>query len=457
MKSYSHLNLQQKMLKVRKKIPALFKRHYSDEVDYDFVKLDDINRRLTPALNKYGINFAILREEASNIENGRQIYLTKTETGWLYEADLTVQWVNVDRPEEKETSVIHLIGSNEMPDKAKGTALTYGMKYYLFNRFNIDQGADDDPDYRSVDRSGADSKTEPAAKKEMSGQKKESQAAGRSGVSTSETDQAAQEILAHKKRKEGRRKKTDTLEAHIRVPHDASEKSVATAKTGVNPHDVSNASGEIKPEFVKSEIPNRTVTESTENVGSVSTEVSIEKLESPLSGSSVTVSGNEVTAVASEKTEPVSVSCDQSAVFEKETVQKEFTQGNFIEKMGDMEVGQKAGDDFEETSEPTPFDTEDDDPFLQALQDDIDKQETKASELGADGESHMTIEEAKKVICTFGYHMNKTYGEVLEDVGKGRRTLEWAANRFKGNDKAQIEAARLLLTEFDIVHGKQAA
>ena len=62
MSKYSYMNLNQKMIKIRKKIPALIRKRYSEDVDYDFVKLDDINQFLTPALNKYGVDFDILRE-----------------------------------------------------------------------------------------------------------------------------------------------------------------------------------------------------------------------------------------------------------------------------------------------------------------------------------------------------------------------------------------------------------
>ena len=52
MGKYSYLNLNQKMSKIRKKVPALVRKRYSEEVPYDFVKLDDIYAYLTPALNK---------------------------------------------------------------------------------------------------------------------------------------------------------------------------------------------------------------------------------------------------------------------------------------------------------------------------------------------------------------------------------------------------------------------
>ena len=42
------LSLQEKMVRIRTRIPSLVKQAYSEEVSYDFVKIDDIFRYLTP-------------------------------------------------------------------------------------------------------------------------------------------------------------------------------------------------------------------------------------------------------------------------------------------------------------------------------------------------------------------------------------------------------------------------
>lgn len=150
MSKYNYLNLNQKMIKIRKKLPCLMRKRYSEEVGYDFVKLDDINRFLTPALNRYGVDFDIMREiPTQTSESGAPVFLTRDENLWRYEADLEICWTNADHPEEKITSILHLIGTNDVADKAKGTALTYGLKYYLLNKFNIPQNAEDDPDMKA--------------------------------------------------------------------------------------------------------------------------------------------------------------------------------------------------------------------------------------------------------------------------------------------------------------------
>lgn len=65
-------------------------------------------------------------------------------TVWVYEEDLTIRWTNADNPEDILEVTLHAIGTNDGgPDKAKGSALTYCLKYYLFEKFGIDQGEDD--------------------------------------------------------------------------------------------------------------------------------------------------------------------------------------------------------------------------------------------------------------------------------------------------------------------------
>lgn len=141
MGKYQYMNLEQKFAKIRKKMPVLLKKYHNDESDYDFATLDDIYESLTPALNKYGVNFDIVRERPTQCDaEGNPEYLTLDKDNfWRYEADLDLCWTNVDNPKEVSKSVIHIIGTNEIPDKTHGTALTYGLKYYFRNKFCMRQ------------------------------------------------------------------------------------------------------------------------------------------------------------------------------------------------------------------------------------------------------------------------------------------------------------------------------
>lgn len=148
-------SLQEKFVKLREAVPAIVQKKHSDGVKYKFAKIFDVYELLTPAMNEWGVNFTIVREVATRKhDNGDPMYyhsyVQLTRNGdrivWVYEADLTVRWINADHPEDFEEVTLHAIGTNDGgPDKAKGSAWTYCLKYYFFEKFGIDQG-EDDPD-----------------------------------------------------------------------------------------------------------------------------------------------------------------------------------------------------------------------------------------------------------------------------------------------------------------------
>jgi hypothetical protein len=158
------LTLQQKFVKLREAIPSLTQKAHSDGVKYKFAKIFDVYALLTPAMNQYGVNFDIVGETATRHDaNGNpeyyHSYTQQTRSGsrtvWVYEADLTVRWTNADEPADFAQVTLHAIGTNDGgPDKAKGSAWTYCLKYYLFEKFGIDQG-EDDPDMSDRSNDGA--------------------------------------------------------------------------------------------------------------------------------------------------------------------------------------------------------------------------------------------------------------------------------------------------------------
>lgn len=159
------MNLEQKFVELRKAVPAIVQKQHSDGVKYKFAKIFDVYELLAPAMNEYGVNFDVIGEEATrHHDNGDpkyyDSYQQQTRNGprtvWVYEADLTIRWTNADRPEEMQEITLHALGTNDGgPDKAKGSAWTYCLKYYLFEKFNIDQGEDDPDNYDHADELAA--------------------------------------------------------------------------------------------------------------------------------------------------------------------------------------------------------------------------------------------------------------------------------------------------------------
>ena len=154
-KDSKNMNLAQKFVELRRACPKIIKKKHSDSVKHTFAKIFDVYELLAPAMNQWGVDWDIIAEKATRThENGDakyyDSYIQNTKNGprtvWVYEADITLRWVNVDNPEETQEITLHALGTNDSgPDKAKGSAWTYALKYYLFEKFNIDQG-EEDPD-----------------------------------------------------------------------------------------------------------------------------------------------------------------------------------------------------------------------------------------------------------------------------------------------------------------------
>ena len=155
MESTKGMNIYAKMVEARKAVPAIVKQKHSDGVKYKFAKIDAIYELLTPALNTLGISFEIIsettaRKDALGNPEFWYSYTQDTRNGprtvYVYEADLQVLWVNAEDPADSIGAKLHALGTNDGgPDKAKGSAWTYCLKYYLFEKLGIDQG-EDDPD-----------------------------------------------------------------------------------------------------------------------------------------------------------------------------------------------------------------------------------------------------------------------------------------------------------------------
>ena len=169
-KTGTAMSLQEKFVRLREAVPAIVQRQHSEGVSYKFAKIYDVYQLLTPAMNTYGVNFDIVGEAATrHAENGDPAYFSsymqRTRNGervvWVYEADLTIRWTNADNPKDTLEVTLHAIGTNDSgPDKAKGSAWTYCLKYYLFEKFGIDQG-DDDPDMADHSSEAAQRPTAP--------------------------------------------------------------------------------------------------------------------------------------------------------------------------------------------------------------------------------------------------------------------------------------------------------
>ena len=180
----SCLSLRQKLVEMRKACPDIMNNKHSDGVSYSYANIYDVWEKITPIMNQLGVDFDVIAETATkHSDNGDPLYWitmqTKTRNGdklmFLYEADLTIRWLNLDNDDETIEATVHAIGWNDDPAKAKGAAHTYALKYYLFEKFTVDQG-EDDPDNSDF---GAQGKGSGAGGRQQATQGRQGQSSGR--------------------------------------------------------------------------------------------------------------------------------------------------------------------------------------------------------------------------------------------------------------------------------------
>lgn len=139
------MTLEQKLVELRKAVPYLKKDNEKDKIPYKWVKADDVWMHLNPVMNELGVNFRTGSETNVKFSNYDQKTKYGTRLMFLYEADMELIWVNAENPEDKIIKTVHAVAWQDDPAKAKGSAMTYAVKYDLFNQFSIPMG-EMDPD-----------------------------------------------------------------------------------------------------------------------------------------------------------------------------------------------------------------------------------------------------------------------------------------------------------------------
>lgn len=433
MGKYAYLNLTQKMIKIRKMVPKLLRKRYSEEVPYDFVRLDDVYEYLTPALNKYGVDFEVLGEVSTQLDaSGNPAYLTPFGNMWRYEADLKLCWTNADHPEEKNYSDIHVVGTNEVPDKAKGAAWSYGLKYYLLNKFNIVQATTEDPDMRGPAPDGDKTKKEKTQNK----------------VENKKPDLSPKKTVSVTNAVKSGSKKKETKEEPEHPPKSGSAEV---------------SSEEIRQSLKRNEkLTSKTVRNGNAVSGKQTVKISEDSFDLEISPDKIrdlqdnddNLPGQMQFGMGENETE-------ESFLEENESYEETFGTGeeSLEETKGEVpdEVPDEASDDTghieaedeaEEILEETEEEefhfvrAEDENPFAD------DEEEGTDEESGMESEEE-ELERARNVMCNFGLFSGKTLGEMMKNQ-KGADTVRWMATGYYGSNVEMVNAAKII-----VAHEKQ--
>lgn len=461
MENKDTMNLQQKLIAISNEMPKLLKKHYSDEVDYDFVKIDDIFELLNPAFTKYHICLQELEETDATY--------SKVDGSWIYTAKLTFFIVNADCLDEKERVSIQLVGDYlDSPAKAKGAAWTYGFKYFFLYKFRMKQETED-PDMKGTPPNGPDKSKEKAEQKKtkvpVKPQKPEKESSD--VIADSPLSQPSVTDMNQKKEnikqvdflpdpadflKENEAEDTgEDTECHEVEREEQQSLEVTETSGSLNTEEETKNLGDMSTEFLESDDEGTSEHPPTKDLKTDKAVQEPEKKEN-VSGEKINEEKKEETKSSSLKSQKNEEDFGQMnlldfSAHQPEPSEKQETKSNEAKtaegsRETDKEADRKEGaiisghsEDFEEVKEEVPFEEVDEDDFFLQLQRDMESEMEKIP---------LTIEEAKKVICPYALFEGKTFGEML-GTEAGYRQLQWFAKEYRGSDFKMKEAAQLLL------------
>lgn len=461
MENKDTMNLQQKLIAISNEMPKLLKKHYSDEVDYDFVKIDDIFELLNPAFTKYHICLQELEETDATY--------SKVDGSWIYTAKLTFFIVNADCLDEKERVSIQLVGDHlDSPAKAKGAAWTYGFKYFFLYKFRMKQETED-PDMKGTPPNGPDKSKEKADQKKtkvpVKPQKPEKESSD--VIADSPLSQPSVTDMNQKKEnikqvdflpdpadflKENEAEDTgEDAECHEVEREEQQSLEVTGTSGSLNTEEETKNLGDMSTEFLESDDEGTSEHPPTKDLKTDKAVQEPEKKEN-VSGEKINEEKKEETKSSSLKSQKNEEDFGQMnlldfSAHQPEPSEKQETKSNEAKtaegsRETDKEADRKEGsiisghsEDFEEVKEEVPFEEVDEDDFFLQLQRDMESEMEKIP---------LTIEEAKKVICPYALFEGKTFGEML-GTEAGYRQLQWFAKEYRGSDFKMKEAAQLLL------------
>lgn len=155
------LSLQQKLAKIRKMTEVIQKNRKG--FNYKYVSIDEILAKVTAGMNKYNVSLTPSIVHGSESVEPYTYCKTKfTKDGQQYDeknneftakANIIYTWVDDDNPEERIEIPWFIAGSQSDPAQAIGSGLTYGLRQFLMQFFQIAALDGEDPDdWRSKQR-----------------------------------------------------------------------------------------------------------------------------------------------------------------------------------------------------------------------------------------------------------------------------------------------------------------
>jgi hypothetical protein len=140
------MNIYQKLIEVRKTVPYLQKADTGSQYNYTGSsrvlaavkeKMDELGLLLIPSVTGHKLSESPIDFKDANGN------VTKRTTTYFTELEMTMTWVNAEKPDEQIVSSWYGQGVDIAGEKGVGKALTYAEKYFMLKFFNIATDKDD--------------------------------------------------------------------------------------------------------------------------------------------------------------------------------------------------------------------------------------------------------------------------------------------------------------------------
>lgn len=162
------MNIYQKLIEVRKIVPYLQKENTGAQYKYVSssqvlatlkAKMDELGLLLIPAVTGHNLHVSTVETQ-----NDAGVVIKKTST-YFTELDMTMTWVNAEKPDETIVCPWYGQGVDIAGEKGVGKAMTYAEKYFMLKTFNIATDKDDPDAFQNKHSDDKPQKnSQPAAK-----------------------------------------------------------------------------------------------------------------------------------------------------------------------------------------------------------------------------------------------------------------------------------------------------
>jgi len=160
------MTLHEKLIKLREAVP--YAQQDTQGYQYEYVSGTSLLAILRPKMDELGVLLIPSTGEYTWTETIKENKKNEKSALFIVTLDMTMTWVNAEKPEEKIEVSFSAFGAQDDISKAFGSALTYSERYFLLKFFNVPTDKLDPDSFQEKNNPKSKSKTAtPAQEKAM--------------------------------------------------------------------------------------------------------------------------------------------------------------------------------------------------------------------------------------------------------------------------------------------------